>query len=285
MNILSIQSHVSYGYVGNKAACFPLQSMGFDVWPVNTVQFSNHTGYGRWQGEIFSAEHIRAVIQGLFELDLAKQCDAILSGYIGDKTIGQIIVESVNRFRQINPNLIYLCDPVMATANGKGCFVKPDIPNFFRDHCLDIATIITPNHFETELLVGKKINHLLDLQRASHFFHDKGIHIVVVTSIPFKENNKDTQPIAFLSSKNQQWLAYAPSSKPITNFNGSGDLFSALYLGHFLKSRDPILAFTLAMNKTHQVINATQTAKRRELKILNMDYKQAAPDYVMLKQL
>lgn len=287
MNILSIQSHVSYGYVGNKAASFPLQSMGFDVWPVNTVQFSNHTGYGHWQGNIFSAEHVRAVIQGLLSLDLAKQCDAILSGYIGDKAIGQVIVETVKQFRQFNPELIYLCDPVMATPNGKGCFVKPDIPDFFRDLSLDVATIITPNHFEAELLYGKKINHLKELQQASHFFHDKGIRIVVVTSLMLEEN-KDlniSHPIAFLSSKNSQWLASAPNIKFNATFNGTGDLFSALYLGHFLYTQDPIISFSLAMNKTYQVIEATQTAKQSELKILGNDYTQAAPDYVMLKQL
>lgn len=62
MNILSIQSHVAYGYVGNRAATFPLQRLGFDVWAVNTVQFSNHTGYGAWKGEAFSPAHVRAVI-------------------------------------------------------------------------------------------------------------------------------------------------------------------------------------------------------------------------------
>lgn len=287
MNILSIQSHVCYGYVGNKAASFPLQSMGFEVWPVNTVQFSNHTGYGHWQGDIFSAEHIRAVLNGLLSLDLAKQCDAILSGYLGDKTIGQVIVETVKQFRQFNPELIYLCDPVMATPNGKGCFVKPDIPDFFRDFSLEVATIITPNHFETEILYGEKINNLKTLQQACHFFHGKGIRVVVVTSLMLEENKdpSTSHPIAFISSKNGQWLASVPTTKLNTTFNGTGDLFSALYLGHFLYTKDPIISFSLAMNKTYQVTEITRTTKQRELKILGNDYKQAAPNYVMLKQL
>ena len=287
MNILSIQSHVSYGYVGNKAATFPLQSMGFEVWPVNTVQFSNHTGYGHWQGDIFSAEHIRAVIQGLVTLGLAKQCQAILSGYIGDKAIGKVIIESVQQFRQFNPELIYLCDPVMATPNSKACFVKADIPDFFRQHSLDTATIITPNHFEAELLYGGKINHLNELKQASDFFHHKGVRIVIVTSLLLKENNELNrfEPIAFLSSSEGQWLASAPKVKPNLTINGTGDLFSALYLGHFLLTQDPVIAFTLAINKTHQIIEATQTAKQRELNILAHDYKQAAPDYVILKKL
>lgn len=285
MNILSIQSHVSYGYVGNKAATFPLQSLGFEVWPINTVQFSNHTGYGHWQGDICTAEHIRSVIQGLLSLDLAKQCDAILSGYIGDKEIGQVILEAVQQFRQINSRLIYLCDPVMATPNGKACFVKPDIPDFFRNQSLSIASIITPNHFEAEYLYGKEINNLNDLKNASDFFHNQGIDIVVITSLKLKEKitSSPKKPTAFLSSKRKQWLATMPDTPAL--LNGSGDLFSALYLGHFLLSQDALLAFRLALNKTYQIIQISLADNRRELKIVGNDYKQAAPDYVMLQQI
>jgi pyridoxine kinase len=287
MNILSIQSHVSYGYVGNKAATFPLQAMGFDVWPVNTVQFSNHTGYGHWQGDICTAEQVRAVIQGLVSLDLAKQCNAILSGYIGDKEIGRVIVETVQRFQQANPKLIYLCDPVMATPNGKACFVKPDIPDFFRTQILSIANIITPNHFEAEYLYGKKINNLNDLKQAAHFFHNQGILIVIITSLNLKEKttSNSNKLIAFLSSKQRQWYATISIPNISATINGSGDLFSALYLGHFLLTQNALTAFRLALNKTHQVIQATHAANRCELKIIGNDYKQAAPDYVMLQQI
>ncbi|MGC1854986.1 MAG: pyridoxal kinase PdxY [Candidatus Aquirickettsiella sp.] len=287
MNILSIQSHVSYGYVGNKAATFPLQALGFEVWPVNTVQFSNHTGYGHWQGDICSAEQVRAVIQGLVSLDLARQCDAILSGYIGDKDIGQVILEAVQQFRQANPKIIYLCDPVMATPNGKVCFVKPDIPDFFRNQSLVMASIITPNHFEAEYLYGKKINNLNDLKQAAHFFHSLGILIVIVTSLNLKEKNKlnSNKSTTFFSSKQGQWLAaiYTPTiPAPI---NGTGDLFSALFLGHLLLTKDALAAFSLALNKTYQVLQATHAENRRELKIIDNDYTQAAPDYVMLQQI
>lgn len=287
MNILSIQSHVSYGYVGNKAATFPLQALGFEVWPVNTVQFSNHTGYGHWQGDICTAVQVRAVIQGLVTLGLPKQCDAILSGYIGDKEIGQVIVETVQQFRQENPKLIYLCDPVMATSNGKACFVKPDIPDFFRNQSLTIANIITPNHFEAEYLYGKEINNLNALKQAAHFFHSQGVLIVIVTSLNLKENNKlnSNKFTAFLSNKEGQWLATNFSSQSTLTINGTGDLFSALYLGHLLLTKNALKAFSLALNKTYQVIQATHAANRRELKIIDNDYKQAAPDYVMLQQI
>lgn len=288
MNILSIQSHVSYGYVGNKAATFPLQAMGFEVWPVNTVQFSNHTGYGHWQGEVCTPEQVRAIIQGLVSLGLAKHCDAILSGYIGDKEIGHVIVDTVHQFQQANPKLIYLCDPVMATPNGKACFVKPNIPDFFRTQSLTLASIITPNHFEAEYLYGKKINNLDELKQAAHFFHNQGVLIAIITSLNLIEKNKlnSIKPTAFLSNKQEQWLAVNFSTQQSSStLSGTGDLFSALYLGHFLLTKDSVLAFSLALNKTYEVIQATQTANHRELKIIGNDYTQAAQDYVMLQQI
>lgn len=287
MNILSIQSHVSYGYVGNKAATFPLQALGFEVWPVNTVQFSNHTGYGHWQGDICTAEQVRAVIQGLVSLDLVKQCDAILSGYIGDKEIGQVIIETVQQFRQANPKLIYLCDPVMATPNGKACFVKPDIPDFFRKQSLTMASIITPNHFEAEYLYGKKINSLDDLKQAACFFHSQGILIVIVTSLNLKEKNKLNveESTAFLSNHQGKWLAAMPTPNIPAPINGAGDLFSALYLGHLLLTNDALASFRLALNRTYQIVQATHAENRRELKIIGNDYKQAAPEYVMLQRI
>ncbi|EDP46186.1 pyridoxal kinase PdxY [Rickettsiella grylli] len=285
MNILSIQSHVSYGYVGNKAATFPLQALGFEVWPVNTVQFSNHTGYGHWQGNICTAKQIRAIIQGLIDLDHAKQCDAILSGYLGDKEIGAVIVDTVRQFQRVNPQLIYLCDPVMATPNGKACFVKPDIPDFFRTECLDVANIITPNHFETEYLYGKKINTLHELKQAANFFHQKGIRIVVITSLNLKKENNLMDNYAFLSSPQGQFIATRSSPKSPRIINGTGDLFSALYLGYFLLNNNALTAFQCALNKTHQVVQATQIAHCRELKIIHTDYKQVSPNYVMLRQI
>ncbi len=285
MNILSIQSHVSYGYVGNKAATFPLQSLGFDVWPINTVQFSNHTGYGAWQGDIFSPEHIRSLVKGLESLGLAGQCDAVLSGYIGDKAIGEVIIETVQRFKKANPKLLYLCDPVMGDPGGKGCFVKEDIPPFFREKCLDVADIITPNHFEAEILCQKEISTLEQLQQACSFFHSKGVKIVVITRLQLKKQPDLEKYSDFLSVKNaQQCLAIAPALKLSHPINGSGDLFSALYLGHFLLTKDPLLAFERALNTTHKIIADTANAKQRELKIIN-NYCDPSPNAITLEPL
>lgn len=285
MNILSIQSHVSYGYVGNKAVTFPLQSLGFDVWPIHTVQFSNHTGYGTWQGDIFSAEHIRAVVKGLIALNLAPQCTGILSGYLGDQSIGQVIVETVKYFKTINPRLIYLCDPVMGHPGGKNCFVKADIPLFFRETALSVADIITPNHFEAEILWDKKINTLADLQTACAFFHAQGITMVAITRLQLTEllEKSPGKSFSYLSlGKQTSYLGALPELEQKIEFNGSGDLFSALLLGHFLLTGDPIKAFKHAMNTSYQLLSASLHAKQRELKIIGYPYCDSPPNLIKL---
>ena len=153
--ILSIQSHVAWGHVGNAAAVFPLQRLGFEVLPVHTVQFSNHTGYGQFRGQVFGADHIREIIAGLRERGVLQRVSAVLSGYLGDAGTGAVILDAVGEIRRENPAVRYLCDPVMGDV-GRGVFVNPAIPDFLRDQAMPNANIITPNQFEFELLTGSK---------------------------------------------------------------------------------------------------------------------------------
>src|SRR5688572_24371027 len=122
--ILSIQSHVAYGYVGNRAAVFPLQLLGYDVIAINTVQFSNHTGYGKWTGMVFEDRHIGDIVAGLEENGALDEVDAVLSGYLGDAALGGIVLDAVCRIRAHRPDMIYCCDPVMGDT-GRGFFVRP----------------------------------------------------------------------------------------------------------------------------------------------------------------
>jgi pyridoxine kinase len=132
LNILSIQSSVAYGHVGNSAAVFPLQRMGFEVWPVNTVHFSNHTGYGQWRGSVLAAEDVAGIIRGIEERGVLPGCDAVLSGYMGDASLGEVVVGAVGRVKGLNTKAIYCCDPVMGDA-GRGLFVRPGIPRFIKE--------------------------------------------------------------------------------------------------------------------------------------------------------
>src|SRR5450759_4301784 len=122
MNLLSIQSHVAYGHVGNAAAVFPLQRMGVEVWPLHTVQFSYHTGYGNWQGRVFDAGMIRELVAGIAQRGVLGTCDGVLSGYMGGADIGSAILDCVASVKRANPAARYACDPVIGDV-GRGVFV------------------------------------------------------------------------------------------------------------------------------------------------------------------
>ena len=153
VSILSIQSSVAYGHVGNSAAVFPLQRLGVEVWPVHTVHFSNHTGYGEWRGPLLPADDVRAVIRGVEERGAFPGVDAVLSGYQGGEDIGDVILDAVAKVKAANPAAIYACDPVMGNAKS-GCFVHPAIPVLLRERVVPAADLITPNQFELGFLTG-----------------------------------------------------------------------------------------------------------------------------------
>lgn len=262
--ILSIQSHVAYGYVGNRAAVFPLQRLGFDVTVVNTVQFSNHPGYGRWTGEVFSADHIRSLVNGLRDLGVLHTFDAVLSGYLGDAQLGEIVLEAVSEIKKHKPACIYCCDPVMGDV-GKGLFVKPDIPPLFRDDATPLADILTPNLFELEQLTGITIQSLEEARTACKQLHGKGVGTVMVTSLI--HNTTPTDSIQMLAScvDGTSYVITTPYL-PLTPMpNGTGDLTAALYLGHILGGNSPKTALERTADGVFGVLEAT---KDRELNII-----------------
>src|SRR5881394_2629283 len=159
MRFLSLQSHVAYGYVGNRAATFPLQRLGHEVWAVNTVEFSNHTGYGAWQGRTASAEQVADIVHGIEALGLLASCDALLTGYVGDAALVDVVLDTARKVRAANPKAIWCCDPVLGDTD-TGIYVKPGIDAFFKDRALPAADLITPNHFELEHLTGRTVETL-----------------------------------------------------------------------------------------------------------------------------
>ncbi len=268
MAILSIQSHVAYGYVGNKAAVYPLQAMGYEVWPVNTVQFSNHTGYGQWQGEIFSKEHIHQVILGLESLNLIPSCLAILSGYMGSEAICHEVQDTVQRFKAQNPALLYLCDPVIGNQH---CFVKPEVLEFFKHHL--VADIITPNQYEAETLSGIPIKTVADLKATAQFFQDKGSRVVIITGVKLNDVAPDTLHI-YGGEGNQHYLLAAKEYTFPIPPSGTGDLFSAVFLGSYLTYRNLDHALRRSVDLMNRVLAKTAASGSRELRVLDVDYKQ-----------
>jgi pyridoxine kinase len=232
VNILSVQSHVAYGHVGNSAAVFALQRLGCEVWPVHTVQFSNHTGYGGWKGEVFSAGMIDAVVGGIAERGVLASCDGVLSGYVGSVEIGTAILRAVGRVKAANHSVVYCCDPVIGNRR-RGVFVQKGAPEFFREHAVPLAQIITPNHFELDRLIGEDSVEMAQVVSAIGLLHVRGPAAILVTSVEVNETPPNHIDVV-ASDGDAQYLVRTP--KLAAAGNGAGDIIAALFLHHYLRS-------------------------------------------------
>ncbi|MBX6741184.1 MAG: pyridoxal kinase PdxY [Acetobacteraceae bacterium] len=261
MNILSIQSWVAFGHVGNASAVFPLQRLGAEVWAINTVQFSNHTGYGAWRGQVFSGALIRDCVTGIEERGMLPRCDAVLSGYMGDTEIGEAILDAVARVKAANPSAMWCCDPVIGDV-GRGIFVRPGIPEFFRDRALPAADIATPNQFELEWLNGAPIATLEAAKAAIRALQARGPRCVMLTSMRVEDTPADA--IELLAAEGGRFWRLRKPLLPIS-VNGAGDAIAALFLLHRLRSGSAAEALSAAASSIHGVLRRTAEAGSREI--------------------
>jgi pyridoxine kinase len=275
VSILSIQSHVAYGHVGNRAAVFPLERLGYEVWPINTVQFSNHTGYGSWTGEVFTAAHMSLVWGGVKQRGVMGDCEAVLSGYMGSADVGQFVLQAVGEVKAARLDAIYCCDPVMGDY-GRGFFIGEGVPEFISSHAVASADIITPNQFEAEAISGSVIACVDDAKAACEAIHDLGPSVVLITS--FKPSCDDEACISmFLSSKEGFRIVTTPELPIDPPLNGAGDLTAALFLAHYLKARDPVDAFELVADSVFSVFERSYAEKSRELCLIKAQEDIASP--------
>lgn len=253
MAVLSIQSHVSYGHVGNSAAIFALQRLGHEVWPIHTVNFATHTGHGPPTGTVTSPDTIRETVARLDALGILGRCAAVLTGYIGSEAIGAAILDTVGRVRDRNPDAIWCCDPVMGDR-GRGLFVQEPVAAFFAEHAAG-ADILTPNLFELERLTGAAPADIEDAAAACAPLLEAGVREVVVTSLPGRRSGE----IASISASGTgSWWVSVPEVSVAGRPDGAGDLFAALYLGRRLSAGGkPDAALAHAAAAVHGVLRAT----------------------------
>ncbi len=261
MNLLSIQSHVAYGHVGNAAAVFPLQRLGVEVWPIHTVQFSNHTGYGAWKGRVFDAGMIGEVVEGIAERGVLGTCDGVISGYMGAAEIGEAILAAVARVRAANRNARYCCDPVIGDV-GRGIFVRPGIPEFMRDRAVPTADVITPNQFELDFLSGRTTATRQDALSAIAAVHELGPRAILVTSLHTDETPADA--IDLIASDEDGRYRVRTPKLPIS-VNGAGDAIAALFFAHYLASGSAAEALARAASSVFGLLKRTSDAGSREI--------------------
>jgi pyridoxine kinase len=273
VKILSIQSSVAYGHVGNSAAVFPLQRLGHEVWPVFTVHFSNHTGYGAWRGPMLAAHDVRDVITGIEERGVLGQVDTVLSGYQGGEEIGDVILDAVARVKAANPAATYTCDPVMGNAQS-GCFVHPAIPVLLRERVVPQADLITPNQFELGYLTGTEPTDLESTLASVDAARAMGPSSVLVTSVERPDAEPDTLEMLAVTPEGA-WLVATPRL-PL-KANGSGDVTAALFTGHYRTTGDAADALARTTSSVWDLLRTTQEAGERELQLVESQEYYAEP--------
>lgn len=275
MNILSIQSHVSYGHVGNSAAVFPLQRLGHEVWPVYTVNFSNHTGYGQWGGSPIPASEVTAIISAMEQRGALAQVDVVLSGYQGGTDIADAILDAVARVKAANPSATYTCDPVMGNAKS-GCFVNPAIPELLRERVVPKADLVTPNQFELGYLAGMQVQTLEETLKAVDAVMAMGPRAVLVTSV-FRPDAAPGTIEMLAADANGAWLVSTPHLP--FKANGSGDVTAALFTAHYSQHFGAMGSAKQALERTKasmfELLTRTHESGQRELQLV-----QAQESYV-----
>lgn len=277
-NILAIQSHVVFGHAGNAAAEFPMRRMGANVWPLNTVQFSNHTQYGQWQGTVMPPEHLTEVVQGIAAIDRLKSCDAVLSGYLGSAQQGEKILAIVKQIKQANPQAWYFCDPVMGHPE-KGCIVPAGVAEFHCQSSLQASDIIAPNLLELEMLSGCSVNNLQQAVDACRILIDKGPRIVLVKHLSRAGRRSDQFEMLLVTK--QQALHI---QRPLVDFGvrqpvGVGDLTSGLLLVNLLHQLPLQQALEHVTAAVYEVMLKTHSMGEYELQLVAAQQQMVHPRY------
>jgi pyridoxine kinase len=274
MRFLSLQSHVAYGYVGNRAATFPLQRLGHEVWAVNTVEFSNHTGYGAWRGRIAPADQVADIVHGIEALGLLPTCDALLTGYVGDAALADVVLDTARRVRAANPKAIWCCDPVLGDID-TGIYVKPGIDAFFRDRAIPAADLITPNHFELEHLTGRKVACMADALAAARSLLN-GPRLALITSLRRSDGLHDQIEMVAVT-RDVAWRITTPLIGFEIAPNGTGDTVAALFTAHWLASGNVPEALGKAASSIFAVLETTSAMGERELQLVAAQDRLVAP--------
>jgi len=273
VNVLSIQSHVAYGHAGNASAVFPLQRLGVEVWPVHTVQFSNHTGYGAWTGRVFDGQAVEEVVQGIEDRGVLGSCDAVLSGYLGSADIGHAVLGSVAKVRAANPAAVWCCDPVIGDV-GRGVFVRPGIPDFMREVAVPAADIVTPNHFELDLLSERATRSLASVQDAVAAVQALGPRVVLTTSLVTDDTPDDA--VDLLASEGGRHFRVRTPRLDLS-VNGAGDAIAALFLAHWLDTRSAERALGRAAASVFGLLKRTEEAGSREILLVAAQDEYVSP--------
>lgn len=273
--ILTIQSHVVFGHAGNAAAVFPMQRLGINVWPLNTVQFSNHTQYKQWTGEVLAPKQVLSLVDGIAAIDELKTCNAVLSGYLGTAEQGREILQVVKQIKALNPEAIYLCDPVMGHPE-KGCIVAPEVSNFLLKEAAAAADYLCPNQLELDSFCGRSPTSLADCVSMAKSLLTKGPKAILVKHLNYSGKQADVFEM-LLVTKDEAWHLQRPLLSFAKQPVGVGDLTSGIFLSRLILGDSLLAAFEFCAAAVHEVLLETQKHNSYELEIIAAQNRIANP--------
>ncbi|EKM0362695.1 pyridoxal kinase PdxY [Cronobacter turicensis] len=277
-NILAIQSHVVFGHAGNSAAEFPMRRLGANVWPLNTVQFSNHTQYGQWTGAVMPPSHLTEIVQGIAAIGQLSRCDAVLSGYLGSAEQGEHILEIVRQVKTANPQAKYFCDPVMGHPE-KGCIVAPGVAEFHAHFALPASDIIAPNLLELEMLSGHAVASVDEAVVTARELIARGPQIVLVKHLARAGYHQDRFEMLLVTS-DEAWHI----SRPLVDFGarqpvGVGDVTSGLLLVKLLRGATLREALEHVTAAVYDIMVTTKRMEEYELQVVAAQDGIAQPEH------
>ncbi len=277
-NILAIQSHVVFGHAGNSAAEFPMRRLGANVWSLNTVQFSNHTQYGKWTGSVMPASHLSEIVQGIADIGQLERCDAVLSGYLGSAEQGEHILSIVRQVKAANPKAKYFCDPVMGHPE-KGCIVAPGVAEFHTRYAMPASDIIAPNLIELEILSGHAVNTVDEAVATARELIAQGPEIVLVKHLARAAYQQDRFEMLLVTA-DEAWHIH----RPLVDFGdrqpvGVGDVTSGLLLVKLLQGATLREALEHVTAAVYDVMVVTHKMGEYELQLVAAQEGIAKPEH------
>jgi pyridoxine kinase len=248
--VIVVSSHVARGSVGNRAAVFALETLGFPVWAVPTVILPWHPGHSRATRIVPPAEEFAALMHDLEQAKWLPEVAAVLSGYLGSAEQADAVASLVKAVKRRNPDALYLCDPVMGDRGG--LYVPGEVAARQRDLLMPLADIATPNRYELEWMTGVALETPTAVAEAAL---NAGPATMVVTSAPalMAGSIGNMLVTADLAMAAEHRIIQKPP-------NGLGDLTSAVFLARLLDGQTPAKALQTTTESVFEVL--ARTAKR-----------------------
>lgn len=260
-NVLSIQPHVVFGHAGNSAAVFPMQRLGVNVWPLETMQFSNHMQYGHWAGSAIDAPQMAELVEGIGAIGMLRRCDAIVSGYLGSTDHVQAVIDIVRSVKATNPRAWYFCTPVIGAGAGAS------VDEFLLKNMPGVVDGMSPTHDTLQKLVGRTIETVDEAVLACREVILRGPSVILVKQLLDRNSPADRINLLVVT-EHEAWMSQHPRYPFARQPVGVGELTSAVFVARRLAGDSIRTAFEHTVAAVHAVLKATYDAGRYELELI-----------------